>query len=284
MLLRHRPRTRPPTLYPDLKTLPPRDLQLRPCRPDGHATAALTGVHNVLRFTNTVWNDGEGDLDHPRATSTRTTQTGPATQRVYDSAGDLTEYPAGDFTWHAGNHNHYHYEDWGQYQLWTAHGLRRLASPGGRAAPAEETGVKTTAASSTRSSSRTMPGTRPWQTYGFAGCDPTHEPDDLLEGMSVGWGDTYDYWRVDQWIVSARTATLADGDYVLRSVTDPDNKIYESPNKADPRREAAENNDAIPRFTRPGRRRSSTPTRPPASVIARRPRGLDAPTPPSRSR
>jgi hypothetical protein len=95
-----------------------------------------------------------------------------------------------------------------------------------------------------------VPGTRPWQTYGFNGCLAQNvDGNDLLEGMSVGWGDTYDSWRDDQWIDLGPGGHLADGDYVLRSVTDPDYQIYESAGKSDPSRESSENNDASTRFT-----------------------------------
>ena len=46
-------------LYPDLVTLPPRDLHL------DRTDVSVDGsgdFHNVLRFSNTVWNAGEGPL------------------------------------------------------------------------------------------------------------------------------------------------------------------------------------------------------------------------------
>src|SRR5207253_1268192 len=42
--------------------------------------------------------------------------------------------------------------------------------------------------------------------------------------------------------------TLPDGRYVLRSVADPFNHVYESPGKADDSRESPEANQAITRF------------------------------------
>jgi hypothetical protein len=38
----------------------------------------------------------------------------------------------------------------------------------------------------------------------------------------VGWGDTYRYYLVDQWI-DLGTSSLPDGQYILRSVADPSN-------------------------------------------------------------
>ncbi len=70
----------------------------------------------------------------------------------------------------------------------------------------------------------------------------------MLQGIGVGWGDTYDYFRFEQWIDLGASGALADGQYVLRSVADPLNKIYESPTKSDPARENAAGNEAITLF------------------------------------
>jgi hypothetical protein len=70
----------------------------------------------------------------------------------------------------------------------------------------------------------------------------------MLQGISPGWGDTYDYFRFEQWIDLGPGGTLPDGQYVLRSIADPTNKIYESPGKSDPTRESAEDNEAITVF------------------------------------
>src|SRR5207253_2842563 len=59
-------------------------------------------------------------------------------------------------------------------------------------------------------------------------------PDNTLTmGLSPGWGDTYDYYRFEQWI-DLDQATLGDGQYVLRSVTDAGNALTEG---TDPARE-----------------------------------------------
>ena len=83
--------------------------------------------------------------------------------------------------------------------------------------------------------------------YGTGGCFPDSEGH-MLQGISPGWGDTYDYFRFEQWIDLGAEGSLSDGQYVLRSVADPLNKIYESPGKADPSRESQEDNEAITEF------------------------------------
>ena len=235
-------------LYPDLRTLPPRDLRLASADVTG-TDGGGTGIHNVLRFSNTVWNAGQGPVV-VRGAIDPATKAGPGFQRIYDSAGNFTEEPAGSFKWHGGNHNHFHYENWGHYQLWTAAKYDAWIAGGRQNAMIEDTGSKTTSCVLDEEFVSNVPGTRAAQDYGFNGCLAQNvDGNDLLEGMSVGWGDTYDYWRDDQWIDLGPGGHLADGNYVLRSVTDPDNQIYESPDKADASRESEENNDAIRRFT-----------------------------------
>jgi hypothetical protein len=83
--------------------------------------------------------------------------------------------------------------------------------------------------------------------YGTGGCFPDSQGR-MLQGISPGWGDTYDYFRFEQWIDLGPSGSLANGQYVLRSVADPLNKIYESPGKADTSRESTEDNEAITEF------------------------------------
>ena len=71
----------------------------------------------------------------------------------------------------------------------------------------------------------------------------------MLQGLSPGWGDTYDYYRPDQWIDLGPNGHLADGQYVMRSVVDPLNKVYESQGKANSATESATDNEAITEFS-----------------------------------
>jgi phosphodiesterase/alkaline phosphatase D-like protein len=229
-------------LYPDLKVLPPRDIRLDRTDVTG-SDSGKTGVRNVLRFTNTVWNAGEGDLLVRGDINGQTT--GPATQVVRDTAGDTLEFPAGSFSWHAA-HEHMHYTGWGIYQLWTAADYAAWLNDGRPPRVVGQNGAKTTSCILDEEFQTTLPGTRFPATYGFGGCGQDANGK-LLEGLSVGWGDTYDYWRHDQWI-DMDQATLADGDYVLRTVVDPGNQIRESAGGTDPAREDTVNNDAIRRF------------------------------------
>jgi phosphodiesterase/alkaline phosphatase D-like protein len=221
-------------LYPDLEVLPPRDLRLDRTDVAGSDSGA-TGVHNVLRFTNTVWNAGQGPLIMS-GTIDPTSQSGPAEQLVRDTAGDTTRFPAGSFKWHEA-HQHMHYAGWGKYELWKASDYDQWVA-GGRSGPlVAQTGSKTTSCILDEEFQQTLPSTRFPGTYDFNGCIVGTD-NKLLEGLSVGWGDTYDYWRHDQWIDLGQT-TLTDGAYVLRTIVNPDDQIRES-DKTD--------NDDIRRF------------------------------------
>lgn len=48
-----------------------------------------------------------------------------------------------------------------------------------------------------------------------------------IQGLAVGWGDSYRYDLPEQWI-DVGTSVLPDGDYVIRSVVDPNNLLKES--------------------------------------------------------
>ena len=231
--------------YPDLKTLPPRDLRFDSVDVGGGDTTA-TGFHDVLRFSNTVWNAGPGKLVL-RGALDPVTKRGPAYQRVYDTSGSFTELSTGSDMYYHPSHDHYHFEDWGTFQLWTAAKYDAWVAGGG-ATVQEQTGSKTTSCVLDEEFIAEVMGASWPGVFGFGGCNPDSSGN-LMEGLSAGWGDTYDWWRADQWVDLGVGGKLQDGDYVLRSVVDPTNKIYESPGRGDASKEATSVNSAITRFS-----------------------------------
>jgi len=231
-------------LYPDLKTLPPRDLRLDSA--DVDPEPSKTVIHNVLRFSNTVWDAGPGSLEL-RGQINPNTKKGAAIQRVYDDSGGFTDYSASnEFYWHEA-HQHYHYDNWGTYELWTKSAFEAwLAS--GRTKGTPMVGSKTTSCVMDEEFIKTTPNMPYPAVHSADGCFPDASGL-MLQGLSPGWGDTYDYYRPDQWIDLGAGGKLADGAYVMRSVADPLNKIYESPGKADSNRESPEVNEAITEFS-----------------------------------
>jgi hypothetical protein len=229
-------------LYPNLRTLPPRDLRFDTTDVSANAEGV---IHNVLRFSNTVWNAGEGPLEL-RGTINPSTKTGTAFQRVYDNEGGFKDVETGNtFYWHAA-HQHYHFDNWGRYELWTKADYDNWIA-GGRKEGNPIIGSKTTSCVEDEEFIKNLPHQPYPPAYEANGCFPNSQ-NLMLQGLSPGWGDTYDYYRPDQWIDLGANGKLADGTYVLRSVVDPLNKIYESANKSDPATEGEIDNEAITVF------------------------------------
>jgi concanavalin A-like lectin/glucanase superfamily protein/fibronectin type III domain protein/lysyl oxidase len=230
-------------LYPDLQTLPPHELDLD--RTD--VSADGSGVmHNVLRFSNTTWNNGEGRAEI-RAQIDPVTKEGPAVERVQDTDGNFAEYPVGRLYYHAA-HDHYHFDDWGEYQLWTRAAYDSWEASGRAIGNAVFIGSKTTSCMMDVEIVGNLPNTPYPSQFPGTGCGAPNSQGLIVEGLSVGWGDTYESSRSEQWI-DLDQQTLPDGDYVLRSVADPNNRVYESPAKGDPARESAADNESILPFT-----------------------------------
>jgi hypothetical protein len=232
----------PTELYPDLATLAPRDLRF----------ATGPANHNLLRFSNTVYDRGPGRLELWGSIDP-STHRGPAMQRVYRSDGTYADYPTGaEFYYHA-SHNHYHLDHWGEYQLWKATDWDAWVA-GGRTGPVTTLfpGTKTSSCARDWELVATPSGTPASRAYGPGGCMPDASGR-LFEGLSVGWGDTYSSSFAEQWIdlgvpASPGQPFLPDGEYVLRSITDPGNFLYESAGRADPSNKSAQDNEGVVRF------------------------------------
>ena len=107
-----------------------------------------------------------------------------------------------DSIFHEG-HNHYHIENFASY---------RLLQDG------EATNKKGTKTSFCVIDWEQVSGSNSQQ---YTSCDKA------LQGLTVGWGDTYHANLDDQW-VDLGTTPLADGNYTLQSTADPRNMLVES--------------------------------------------------------
>ena len=182
-------------LYPDLQTLAPEDLRFD----------EVAGVH-VLRFTNTVWNAGEGPLElemsRPRKGKKRR-RASRLYQNLYDAPVDgkraARRRVNGRIIFHDG-HNHFHFADFATYELLQCDNQ-------GDCEPIGES-VKT---SFCLVDSELMVGSHPRQ---YTVCELT-EP----QGITPGYGDKYDADLPDQWVVLPDWP-LADGEYAVRSIAD----------------------------------------------------------------
>jgi hypothetical protein len=196
------------SLYPDLKTLKPADLRF--------GTETINGTtHKVLRFSNTVWNAGQGRLELQAETVGASSK---VYQRIYDDAGGYTKVHVGDFVYHP-SHNHFHVENFAEYELWTRVDYDRWLSSG--QGQAQRRGTKTTFCLMDTYRVQALPGSPSSAYYNQCG--------QALQGISVGWGDKYSNRLPEQWIdLGTESYYLLDGKYVLRSIADPKNQLYES--------------------------------------------------------
>lgn len=221
-------------LYPNLKTLAPFNLR--------YDSAVINGsTHQVLRFSNTVWNSGEGPLElRGETVSTERTK---VYQRIYNDTGGFTEQQVGEFIFHPA-HNHWHFENFAEYELWTKAEYDKWIASGRVNGQAQKRGSKTTLCMMDTTKVQSLPGSPSTVKYGSCGL--------TLQGISVGWGDTYGYSLPEQWI-DLGTSKLANGTYVLRSVVDHKKTLIESSSNQDPR-ESQQDNEAITTFKVKGNR------------------------------
>jgi hypothetical protein len=190
-------------LFPDLVAFPPADLYVsREALADGRA-------HLLLRFTASSWNAGEGPLELAGAP-----EPGGITvwQQIYDAptggqvvarrrlAADLFDHP---------QHRHFHLADYFAFTL-TRRGpfgiSWSLPSATGKLSSCVFDDILVDQAN------------QPPRHYTGCGAD--------TQGMSPGWGDTYDASLPGQW-VDLGDGPLPDGTYALRVTVDPLDRIAE---------------------------------------------------------
>lgn len=180
-------------LTPNLRPLPASDL-------------SLVGGTTLL-FSTTSWNNGAGPLELRAGEIDPVGNRQNVYQRVYLSDGGYYDRLAGTFVWHP-EHNHFHFED---YALYT---LQPFNAPGG----SQRISSKTTfCVMDTNKINGSLPGAPGSAVYTTCG--------NTIQGMSVGWGDTYGYFLAGQ---SIDFTGNPSGDYKLIIEIDPKKRIIES--------------------------------------------------------
>src|SRR5262245_18895414 len=183
-------------LRPNIRALPAGDLSI--------ATDFATGQPE-LRFSATTWNAGSGPLEVRAGEAGGDKQN--VYQRIYRSDGTYYDRLAGEFVWDPA-HNHFHFEDYAVYSL------QPLGSPGSSARVSQKT---TFCIMDTSKVDGRLAGTPRKAVYDTCG--------NQVQGMSVGWGDTYGAALPGQ---SIDLTDWSDGYYKLTIVADPKNHIVES--------------------------------------------------------
>lgn len=187
-----------PLLLPDLMTNPPAGLAIR-----------RYGNGRVLRFTNAVWNDGQGPLElfgepDPASGTIR------VVQRAYTASGVVAEWPVGVFTFHP-NHLHWHLDGFVVYELWSVDSggdLDQLVTSSGKL-------------SYCLIDSDVVDRDNPLRPSGrqYSGCGRARQ------GLSVGWGDTYLSYLDGQ---SLPLDDVPDGRYALVSAANANKALKEA--------------------------------------------------------
>ena len=181
-------------LVPNLKALPATELRVE----------VLGDGSRHLRFSTTSVNDGDGPLEIRGGQVTGESQ--QVSQRIFDSAGGFVDYSAGFMTYHV-QHAHMHFDDYAEMIL------QPVDAPGA----SSRSGAKQTFCIIDTDKYKTrLPGAPKRPVY--TNCSSN------VQGMSVGWGDTYRYYLFGQ---SIEITGLPDGVYDLEIRIDPRNKIVE---------------------------------------------------------
>jgi len=217
-----------PILYPDLRTaaISFEDLELR-----GGSTPT---ARVRLTFDNAVQNHGEGPVE---LRDVRRDGSTDVYQWLRKKTGHYANRLAGRFVYHPG-HGHTHFGDFADYEVWDREAFNAWVA-GGRVDGAP-----------LKRSTKVSYCLLDVQEFAFSGVAAPRtyvRCDARVQGISVGWEDVYTRDLPDQDVVLGHGG-LPDGGYLLRSVVDPRNRLWESPQGADPAREGPEANEALVEF------------------------------------
>jgi hypothetical protein len=175
-------------------------------QPAGDISVVTTRTGELeLRLSATTFNRGDGALELFAGETGQGRQN--IYQRVYLDDGSSYARLAGTFVWHEA-HAHFHFEDYALYTLQQVQGKGK----------SRRTSAKTTfCVMDTDLVDGSLPGAPAGAVYD--GCGET------IQGMSVGWADTYRSHLAGQEISLSK---LKDGDYRLIIEADPQDRILET--------------------------------------------------------
>jgi len=194
-----------------------------------HLEKSEDGASECMRFEQTFANVGEGPAElHFAVPKDPNNTSHDVFARTYfsDSPTHFTDTPAGTWEFHEA-HQHYHYNNFVQSNLWAAdsHGRRTGTAP-------VRTGRKVSFCMEDEMLDGPMwgkAGVRP-RFYIAPDClvfVPSAETpafNYLIQGLTPGWDDIYEWYLPGQYI---DVAGVPSGDYVLETIVDPDNKLVE---------------------------------------------------------
>ncbi|GAA1478895.1 hypothetical protein GCM10009623_33410 [Nocardioides aestuarii] len=177
----------------------------------------------AVRFGANVWNGGNGPLVvegfEPDTAAARAKHEGEehldAYQYYFDGNGEITGHDlVGEFTFHEGNHNHWHYEDFAAYTL-----LNEDMTEAVRSSKVSFCLANTDAIDYTIEHADWRPENTDLSSD-CGGRGATY----LREVLSAGSGDTYYQYRTGQ---AFRVGNLPDGDYWISVEANPFGRLQE---------------------------------------------------------
>ncbi len=195
------------TLLPDL-IVNPNDLY------DNEIVRADVFGGLYLRISNGVANVGDGPLIIRTIDGSETDSTQAVEQLMQVEGGPFATNEAGTFIFHP-THGHIHFEGWALFQL------REVLADDGVGDPIAIGNKISFCIVDESVFDNTLPNFDPAGPFILCGVPPGET---VVQGLSVGWIDTYDKSLPDQFI---DITTVPDGEYWLESIADPDNRIIE---------------------------------------------------------
>ena len=161
----------------------------------------------LLRFSTEVANAGDGPLEIWGGTASGNSQ--QVFQRVYQDDGGYRDRLAGEFVYHPG-HGHIHFEGFASYNLRLTDANGNIVASGGKTSFC------------LINIRQPLPGVTAdaGRVHGRGGSSCGN-----VQGISAGYSDVYSASLDDQWI---DITNVADGQYWLEIVADPDNNIQET--------------------------------------------------------
>jgi hypothetical protein len=193
-----------PATEPDLQALPSWGIM-------------LNRKGTQLRFGATVWNAGPSPMVVDGYRSSSDADHMDAYQYFYDADGnEISHQEVGTMHWHAGNHNHWHFEDFARYRLLKASDSSEVVKSGKQSfclAPTDAVDL-------------TVPGAD-WQqeiTDLGSACGG-YDALAVREALPAGWGDTYFQFRTGQ---AFNIKNVPDGTYLISVEANPLGNLVET--------------------------------------------------------
>jgi hypothetical protein len=196
------------------------DLKMK--APSGFYIEQASNGEKRLRFKTVMWNAGAGKFGVRMMRPDTSTPTMTVAQRVYRTDGTFRTVNVPDtYGFYAGDgHDHWHVFKLQEFTI------RKVNADGTTDSVIQGRGAKTGFCFTDNTKvDLTLPGAPSSPHYLPGVACGTESSLKVVEGISVGWGDTYGANLAYQWI---KINGLADGKYRVQVIADPGNKFLES--------------------------------------------------------